>query len=220
MLKLNSDDEAELYRDWNGSTYGRSGFADPENKQMDCLNTLEEKISLFSALEDQWQEKLLRADAMLDSAKMRMQRLYGVVGVLTGFSLLIMILVVILKLDSEYVMLASGGILLLFLGASLFIYLAVEATCFYGVHNEWKPFQKYNRRYQVVSLKSEIEGLIKGIQYMKEQCGKAEEFKARLKKGQWLSEEEYQWASARPEPPYCPAHSENLAKNLWKKKSE
>lgn len=218
MLKLNSEDEAKLYSDWNGSTYGRSEYLDPENGQMDCLNTLEEKLSLYAALEEQWQEKLLRTSGVLNDAAHKMKSSYGVAGVFVGFSFLIMIILVIMKVGSEYVMLASGGILLMMTIAFVFVYFGIEATCFYGVHSEWKVFEKYIKRYDVVSLKSEIEGLIQGIQYMRDERRRAEQYRERLKKGEWLSEEEYQWASTRPEPPACPVHSENLAKNLWKKK--
>ncbi|MDE7368140.1 MAG: hypothetical protein K2N24_12380 [Lachnospiraceae bacterium] len=218
MLKLNSEDEKALYSDWNGSVYGRSEYVDPENGQMDCLNILEEKISLYAALDELWQEKLLRTSGILNDAVHKMKSAYGVAGVFVGFSFLIMVVVVLLKLGSEYVMLATGAILLMTTIAFVFIYFGVEATCFYGVHSEWKIFENYIKRYEVVPLKSEIDGLLQGIQYMRDERQRAEQYKERLKKGEWLSQEEYQWASTRPEAPPCPVHSENLAKNLLKKK--
>lgn len=218
MLKLNKEDEEALYSDWNGSSYGRSEYADPENKQMDCLNTLEEKLFLYTALEEQWQERLLRASGILNDAIHRMKIHYGVAGVFIGFSILIMVVVVLLELDSDFVMLATVGILIMMTLAFVFIYFGIEVTCFYGVHSEWEIFEKYIERFDVIPLKTEIEGLVQGIQFMRDERKRAEQYRERLKKGEQLSEEEYQWASTRPEEPACPVHSENLAKNLWKKK--
>lgn len=220
MLKLNVQEEKKLYNDWNGSTYGRSEFADPENDQMDCLNTLEEKLHQYPIIEEQWQEKLLKSSELLGEAKRKMNIFYGFAGTMAFFSILLMIVVVGLKLNSTYVMFATVGILLMMTAAMISLYFGIEATCFYGVHNEWQIFQKYIQKYQVVSLKLEIQELIEGIQFMKEECQRAERDREQLKKGVWLSEEEYRWASTRPEAPELLVHTENLAKNLWKKNIE
>ena len=75
MLKLNDKDEAELYKDWNGSFYGRSDYVDPEGEQMDCLLTLEERIRMYPASVERWQEKLTESSRILETAEKKMRKI-------------------------------------------------------------------------------------------------------------------------------------------------
>lgn len=217
MIKLNDQDKAELYKDWNGSIYGRSDYADPEGEQMDCLLTLEERIRMYPSIIEKWQERLVEASRMLETAEKKMKIYYGFAGGLAAFVLLLMTIVVALELDSVAVMIATGLILLVMTGVFVLIFLGINVTCYYGVHSEWKIFQKYIEKYQVHTLKAKNKALIAGIRQMEEECRRAEACRDCLKKGELLSEAEYQWALTRMEAPEMPVHTENLAENIGKR---
>lgn len=217
MLKLNDKDEAELYKDWNGSFYGRSDYMDPEGEQMDCLLTLEERTRMYPSLLEKWQEKLTESSRILETAEKKMRIYYGTAGGLVLLTLIFMMIVVGLEMGSTVVMLTTGLILLIMTGVFILIFLGINVTCFYGVHSEWKVFRKYIEKYQVHTLKSKNAALVNGIRFMEEECRRAEAYRDRLKKGGQLAEEEYQWALSRMEVPELPIHTENLAENIGKK---
>lgn len=217
MLKLNEKDETELYKNWNGSFYGRGEYADPEGEQMECLLTLEERIRTYPSIIEKWQENLQKSSQILEIAEKKMKIYYGLSGGLVVFTLLFMMLVVGLKLNSTWVMVATGLIFLIMTGVFILIFLGINITCFYGVHNEWNVFQKYIQRYQVHTLKTKNRELVTGIHQMEEEYRRAEDYRNRLKKGELLAEEEYRWAMTRMEVPEMPIHTENLAENIGKR---
>lgn len=217
MLKLNCEEEKELYSDWNGSYYGSSEDTAQENQQLECLVLLEERVHQYPVLIDKWQTRLLSSNAILDDANRKMKQFIGGIGGIIVAIFILMLVVTLMKLDSVAVMLASGVILLLGIVIIFLLYFALKWTCFYGIHSEWEVFQRYIQRYDIVTLKVEIDALIKGMRDMEAECKRAEEYKIRLKKGGRLSEEEYQWASTRLEIPEWPVHTENLAKDLGKR---
>lgn len=217
MLKLNEKDETELYKNWNGSLYGRNEYADPEGEQMECLLTLEERIRTYPSIIEKWQENLQKSSRILEIAEKKMKLYYGLAGGLIVFTILFMMLVVGLKLNSTWVMVATGLIFVIMTGVFILIFLGINVTCFYGVHNEWNVFQRYIQRYQVHTLKMKNRELATGIHQMEEEYRRAEDYRNRLKKGELLAEEEYQWAMTRLEVPEMPIHTENLAENIGKR---
>ncbi len=217
MLKLNPEEEQELCKGWNGGIYGETDDIDLDNPQLACLLILDEKIRQYPIVISQWQDRLLEDRATLDESNWSIKRYFGWAVGIAIVIFIAMLVIALLKLDSVYVMLATGFILLLGTIIIILVAFGIREVFFYGIHKEWSMFQSYIARHQVVTLSAEITELKKGIYWMREEYSQAKAYKERLKKGEWLSEEEYQSASTRMTVPEYKAHTENLVENLGKK---
>ena len=173
-----------------------------EKKQMESLLPLTERVRQSPYMIEKWENALLVAGTDMEDMEKRLKVNIGIVTGCIGFSLVLMLIIIFMKLDSIYVMLATGLIL----------------VC--GIHKEWKPFQNYIRKHGIVTLKYEMDTLLHGIQQMKIDNERAKEDIRRIQKQDWLSPKELKWAEACMQIPEPPKHTVNLAEDLWKWKEE
>lgn len=216
MIKINSEDMKILYK----SPQEEMDYETTNERQREeCIPVLEERLRLLQSASDKWQNDLLLVNKMLEKARKKMVWLWGGAG---GTILLMGIYMMILtfnKVGSDHVMLATGIISFFSIDTFILIYFAMEATGYYGIHNEWKIFQRFVQKYKIITLKREVELLIEEIRQFQEEYERTDDARNRLVKGECLTEEEYQWAAVQMEYPKRQVHTEKLLENVlvWKK---
>lgn len=220
VLKLNSEEEKELIK----TTYPGESLEEEnpllEQQQEKCLLLLEERARQYPAVITQWEAALLKAGSEMDEIERKVKTYLGIFGGCVVVSILLMLVVVLLIPEPTIALLTTGIILLIMTVGLVFLFLGIKWLSAYGIHSDKELFQKYIRKYGIVTLKAEMDALLRGIREMKELCSRAKEDIQKINKGECLSEEEYQWASVPMEERERPKHTENLVENLLKWESE
>lgn len=220
MLKLNAEDEKALYNGTGALEGPEDALSSSEKKQMESLLPLTERVRQSPYMIEKWENALLVAGTDMEDMEKRLKVNIGIVTGCIGFSLALMLIIIFMKLDSAYVMLATGLILVLMTIAVVFMFFCLRWILVCGIHKEWKPFQNYIRKHGIVTLKYEMDTLLHGIQQMKIDNERAKEDIRRIQKQDWLSPKELKWAEACMQIPEPPKHTVNLAEDLWKWKEE
>ncbi len=187
-------------------------------QESECMLLLDEKIKGYPSLIDKWQMDLIQVYLPLEEAERKMKVFYSVAGVITFLILTGIGVLFFTKTVTDAMVLFFYLILILGVVDLVFLCLALKATVFYGMNHDWQLFQIFSDGLGFVSIKKEIDSMIRGKQQMQKDLERAKDDKERLLRQECLSPEEFAWASAPLEMPLRIRHTENVFGNIGKRK--